>query len=60
MNEHEGLLSSEDVAEIFGVDRRTVNRWARGGKLKAIRTPGNHWRFDPNNPTIKQARKVTR
>lgn len=33
------------AAEKFGVDRRTINRWVRSGKLKAIVTPGGHSRI---------------
>ncbi|MDQ6854977.1 MAG: helix-turn-helix domain-containing protein, partial [Actinomycetota bacterium] len=34
------LLTSAEVAEIFGVDRRTVVLWAKRGRLNALRTPG--------------------
>jgi excisionase family DNA binding protein len=27
------------------VDPKTVTRWARGGKLSSIRTPGGHRRY---------------
>lgn len=39
------LLSSGDVARIFRVDPKTVARWAKAGKLEAIKTPGGHNRF---------------
>jgi excisionase family DNA binding protein len=42
---HEQLLSPGEVAHIFGVDPKTVTRWARAGKLTSIRTPGNHRRY---------------
>lgn len=29
----------------FRVDPKTVTRWAAGGKLSSIRTPGGHRRF---------------
>lgn len=34
------LLTPAEVAEIFGVDTRTITAWHRAGKLAAIRTPG--------------------
>lgn len=37
-------LSLGQVAERFGVDRRTVNNWVRAGKLPAVKTLGGHWR----------------
>src|ERR1039457_7630822 len=30
------------------VDPKTVTRWARGGKLSSIRTPGGHRRYSEN------------
>ena len=30
---------------MFRVNRKTVTRWARAGKISAIRTPGGHHRF---------------
>lgn len=40
------LLKPAEVAAMFRVDPKTVNRWAAAGRLKAIRTPGGHLRFD--------------
>lgn len=34
------LLSRGRVAEMFGVDPKTVTRWAKAGRLRATRTPG--------------------
>jgi excisionase family DNA binding protein len=42
---HEHLLSRIEVARLFGVSTSSVTRWARTGMLKAIRTPGGHYRF---------------
>jgi excisionase family DNA binding protein len=41
----EELLSPGEVAHLFGVDPKTVTRWAQAGKLTSIRTPGNHRRY---------------
>ena len=30
---------------MFRVDPKTVARWASGGRLRCIRTPGGHRRF---------------
>lgn len=43
--EHEALLTPAEVAALFRVDPKTVTRWARAGKLSAIRTLGGHRRF---------------
>lgn len=39
------LLTPEQVGEIYGVDAKTVGRWADQGRLKHFRTPGGHRRF---------------
>jgi excisionase family DNA binding protein len=39
------LMTSAEVARIFRVDPKTVNRWARAGKLRAITTPTGRWLF---------------
>jgi excisionase family DNA binding protein len=39
------FLSRTEVARLFGVSPSTVTRWARTGVLKAVRTPGGHYRF---------------
>lgn len=39
-------LSVSGVAAIFGVDPRTVRRWAREGRIASFVTPGGHLRFD--------------
>jgi len=41
----ETLLSTGEVAAMFGVDPKTVTRWATRGQLVAVRTPGAHRRF---------------
>jgi excisionase family DNA binding protein len=42
---YDKLLKPGEVAAIFRVDPKTVTRWAKSGKLKAIHTPGGHVRF---------------
>jgi len=39
------LLSRTQVARLFGVSASTVTRWARRGLIRAVRTPGGHYRF---------------
>ena len=41
----EALLSPAEVAALFRVDPKTVTRWAKAGKLKALRTLGGHRRY---------------
>lgn len=44
-NEHDQLLTPSEVAAMFRVNPKTVTRWARAGKISAIRTLGGHRRF---------------
>jgi excisionase family DNA binding protein len=39
------LLRPREVAHMFGVRPTTVARWAREGRLAAVRTPGGHRRY---------------
>ena len=39
------LLTPAEVATLFRVDPKTVTRWAKAGKLTAIRTLGGHRRY---------------
>ena len=41
----DALLTPSEVAEMFRVNPKTVTRWARAGKISAIRTLGGHRRF---------------
>ena len=41
----EALLTRSEVARILGVSPTTVTRWARAGKISAIKTLGGHRRF---------------
>jgi len=44
-SEEDRLLTPGEVAAIFRVNPKTVTRWARSGKLHAIKTLGGHRRF---------------
>jgi len=44
-SETEVLLTPAEVAKLFRVDPKTVTRWAKAGKLTAIRTLGGHRRY---------------
>jgi excisionase family DNA binding protein len=39
------FLSRTEVARRFGVSLSTVTRWARTGMIRAVRTPGGHYRY---------------
>lgn len=39
------LLTTDQVAEVFGVHVGTVTKWVRVGRLAAITTPGGTYRF---------------
>jgi excisionase family DNA binding protein len=39
------LLTPKEVGQMLRVDPKTVTRWARAGKLPAIKTVGGHRRF---------------
>ena len=39
------LMTPSEVASLFGVDPRTVTRWATAGRLTPVRTPGGHRRY---------------
>lgn len=44
-NDNDALLTPAEVAALFRVSPKTVTRWARAGKLTAMRTLGGHRRF---------------
>ena len=39
------LLTPGEVAALWGVNPKTVTRWAAAGRLHSIKTPGGHRRF---------------
>jgi len=43
--DNDPLLTPAEVAALFRVNPKTVTRWARAGKINAIRTLGGHRRF---------------
>lgn len=43
--DEERLMTPAEVAKLFHVDPKTVTRWAKSGKLSAVRTLGGHRRF---------------
>ena len=44
-HDDDALLTPSEVAAMFRVNPKTVTRWARSGKISAIRTLGGHRRF---------------
>jgi len=44
-HDDDALLTPAEVAAMFRVNPKTVTRWARAGKISAIRTLGGHRRF---------------
>jgi excisionase family DNA binding protein len=45
LSQTDALLTPAEVAALFRVNPKTVTRWARAGKITAIRTLGGHRRF---------------
>lgn len=43
--EDAGLMTPAEVAAAFKVDPKTVTRWAKAGKITAMRTLGGHRRY---------------
>ncbi|MEV8630821.1 BldC family transcriptional regulator [Streptosporangium sp. NPDC051023] len=41
----ERLLTLGEVARLFGVDPKTVNRWAQTDRIASIRTPSGQRRY---------------
>jgi excisionase family DNA binding protein len=39
------LLTPAEVAALFGVDPRTLVRWAKAGQIGSVRTLGGHRRY---------------
>ncbi len=39
------FLTRAKVAKLFGVSSSTITRWARTELIRALRTPGGHYRY---------------
>lgn len=39
------VLTPGEVAALYGVDPKTVTRWADTGRITSFKTPGGHRRF---------------
>ena len=46
MADYDKLLTPGEVAVMFRVNPKTVTRWARAGRISAVRTLGGHRRFN--------------
>jgi excisionase family DNA binding protein len=46
-DEFSDLLTVTQVARRLNVSTQAVRRWIADGKLKALRTPGGHYRIRP-------------
>ena len=45
MERRERMLRSGEVAELLGVDRHTVVKWIKEGKIRAIKLPSGRYRI---------------
>ena len=50
------LLTPAEVAAMFRVNAKTVTRWARSGRLSAIKTMGGHRRYRLSEVRARQSR----
>lgn len=46
------FLTTSQVANEFGVTRRTVYRWLETGKIKGTKTPTGDWRIPKSEITF--------
>lgn len=51
------LLTPGEVAALFRVDPKTVTRWAKSGRINAVRTLGGHRRY--RRDEVEAALKLT-
>jgi len=49
-------LKAKQVAKLFGVSVMTISRWVKAGHLKAMRTPGGRYLFDPQQINAELAK----
>jgi excisionase family DNA binding protein len=54
----ETLLRPGEVAAMFGVNAKTVARWAKEGRIRYLRTPGGHMRIYAEDVRALVARAV--
>jgi excisionase family DNA binding protein len=40
------FVSSRVACDVLGVTSQTLRRWAKTGRIPAIKTPGGHYRYD--------------
>jgi excisionase family DNA binding protein len=45
-NGQDRYLRNAQVAEILGVNSKTIQRWTKEGKLPHLRTLGGHFRYE--------------
>ncbi len=45
------MMTASEVAALFGVDHRTILKWARDGALPGVK-PGQQWLF--SEPVVRQ------
>lgn len=45
MADEEVVITPAEAGRYFGVDPKTITRWAKAGKLPATRTLGGHRRY---------------
>ena len=50
MERKERLLRSGEAAEILGVDRHTIVKWIREGRIRAVRLPSGRYRIPVEAP----------
>jgi excisionase family DNA binding protein len=43
--EYDKLLRPGQVAEMLNLDAKTVTRWAKAGRINAVRLPSGHRRY---------------
>ena len=53
-------MTPTEVAEEFGVDRKTITRWREAGKFLSLRTIGGHRRyFRLQVDALREGRELT-
>ena len=60
IGEQEVLLTAAEVAKLFRVGPKTINRWATEGKLTIIKTAGRHYRYKESEVKLLLASYTTK